>query len=139
MFAEFEFLLLAALAIVLLVGLRRSSIVQSVPFQYGCAWVALSAGANIYSSSLIAFRLLQARFSNKESNDGLQRFTDSSAILVDSALVFSLFGVAAAVVYSPSLAVKPTSVPVMTTWTCLSVSALSEYSICCVGALTMCI
>ncbi|KAJ2923184.1 hypothetical protein H1R20_g13912, partial [Candolleomyces eurysporus] len=115
---------LVALAVVLLVGLRRSSMVKTVPFQYGCAWVSLSAGANIYSSSLIAFRLLQARFRNKELSGDPQQFTDLSAILVESALPFSLFGIASAVVYSPSLAVKPPSVPVMATWTCLSALAV---------------
>ncbi|RXW12971.1 hypothetical protein EST38_g12880 [Candolleomyces aberdarensis] len=124
LFPSFACVTSFALAVVLLVGLRRSSMVKTVPFQYGCAWVSLSAGANIYSSSLIAFRLLQARFRDKESKGDLQQFTDLSAILVESALPFSLFGVASAVVYSPSLAVKPPSVPVMATWTCLSALAV---------------
>ncbi|KAJ2933718.1 hypothetical protein H1R20_g3381, partial [Candolleomyces eurysporus] len=108
LFPSFACVTSFALAVVLLVGLRRSSMVKTVPFQYG----------------LIAFRLLQARFRNKELNGDPQHVTDLSAILVESALPFSLFGIASAVVYSPSLAVKPPSVPVMATWTCLSALAV---------------
>ncbi|KAF5334513.1 hypothetical protein D9611_013776 [Ephemerocybe angulata] len=132
------------LGVTMLNEMRRTSTSESTAaIGFGCAWVTLSVVANLFTSALLTYRLarpplktlsdIQASDPMLSSNSeappsvteraGQKRVYSVVAILVESGLPVSLFGIVAAIVYSPNIGVKPASVPIVTIWACLSALA----------------
>lgn len=72
-------------------------------------WTALSVSLNVIVTTLICVRLLLVRRHSKRLLPGevLEMYTGIMAMLVESALPFSVFGIIFAVVYGKNLNVAP--------------------------------
>ncbi|KAJ7574915.1 hypothetical protein C8J56DRAFT_1172590 [Mycena floridula] len=78
---------------------------------YTVVWVALSVSLNILVTSAIVFRILRVRNMCKKQLSGntsmLATYTGISAVLIESALPFSIIGIIAAVTYGKNLDYGP--------------------------------
>ncbi|TFK35404.1 hypothetical protein BDQ12DRAFT_611822 [Crucibulum laeve] len=92
-----------SMAIALLVqsALPGSDFFKGKTVNFGIPWAALSVSLNVIVTSLIIYRLLKVRRDLREafSKAALRMYTGISAILVESALPFSLLGIAFAITY----------------------------------------
>jgi len=100
-----------AMAMVTLVqsALPGADFFRGETVNFGVPWAALSVSLNIIVTCLITFKLLSARRQLKQSlpEDSLRMYTGVSAILVESALPFSVLGIVFAVTYGKNLDVGP--------------------------------
>ena len=100
---------------------------------FGVPWAALSVSLNIIVTCLITIKLLRARRQLKKSlpEHSLRMYTGVAAILVESALPFSVLGIVFAVTYGKNLDVGPAFLFVWATFCVCSVpvhhSSLGEF------------
>ncbi|KAF4620402.1 hypothetical protein D9613_001180 [Agrocybe pediades] len=82
---------------------------QGAPVNFGVPWASLSVSLNIIVTGLISYQLLSARHQLKKTlpAESLQMYTGVTAILVESALPFSLMGIVFAVTYGKNMDVGP--------------------------------
>lgn len=96
---------------------------------YETAWVALSVAANTMSTALIAGKLLyeRRRLSRILPSCHLVKYVTATAILIESAVPLTLFGVASciALIQSTNLVLVALFPGV---WMCLSVRTFPAYS-----------
>lgn len=72
---------------------------------FGVPWASLSVSLNIIVTTLIIYKLLHGRKQLKKvlPRDALEMYTGISAILIESALPFSILGIVFAVTYGKNL------------------------------------
>ncbi|KAJ7280298.1 hypothetical protein C8J57DRAFT_1302225 [Mycena rebaudengoi] len=77
---------------------------------FGVPWASLSVALNVTITALIAYRILRARSMIRrlqESNESLEVYVSVAAILIESALPFSVLGIIFAVTYGKNLPQAP--------------------------------
>ncbi|KAJ7593434.1 hypothetical protein C8J56DRAFT_779396 [Mycena floridula] len=77
---------------------------------FGILWAVMSVALNIVVTGLIAVRIFRARNASRkfiEDREGEKMYTNIAAIIIESALPFSLFGIVFAVTYGKDLAEGP--------------------------------
>ena len=97
---------------------------KGAPVNFGVPWASLSVSLNIVVTCLISYQLLSARHQLKKTlpAESLQMYTGITAILVESALPFSVMGIIFAVTYGKNMDVGPAFLFV---WATLCVSSRS--------------
>ncbi|KAF9479329.1 hypothetical protein BDN70DRAFT_906328 [Pholiota conissans] len=113
-----------AMAMITLVqsAVPGSNFFRGKTVNFGVPWAALSVSLNIIVTAMIIVRLLQARQQLKRSlpPEALQMYTGVSAILIESALPFSILGIAFAITYGKNLDEGPAFLFIWATFCALS-------------------
>ena len=78
-----------------------SNFFRGATVDFGVPWAALSVGLNIVVTALITFRLLNAHHRLKKvlPDHIVHMYTGMAAIFIESALPFSILGIAFAITY----------------------------------------
>lgn len=90
--------------------------------RFGVPWAALSVALNIVVTALITYQLMRCRKQLKRilPEDALRMYTGVSAILIESALPFSILGILFAITYGKNMDVGPAFLFVWATFCALS-------------------
>ncbi|KAF9553340.1 hypothetical protein CPC08DRAFT_713833 [Agrocybe pediades] len=113
-----------AMAIVTLVQSSHpgSNFFRGAPVDFGVPWAALSVALNIVVTVLITYKLLTAHHRLKKvlPDHAVRMYTGMSAIFIESALPFSILGIAFAVTYGLHSDIGPAFLFVWATFCALS-------------------
>ncbi|CAA7269971.1 unnamed protein product [Cyclocybe aegerita] len=100
-----------AMALVTLVqsALPGSQFFRGLAVNFGVPWTSLSVSLNVFVTALIITRLMVLRQNCKGllPRDTLNMYTGVSALLIESALPFSVLGIVFAITYGKNLSVGP--------------------------------